>query len=298
MSYSLSDIRRLYDIHDILGLNYRKKTMVCPLPQHSHASNTASFSIYTARDGIQRFKCHGHCGLQGDVIDLAGYLWVRDYDGSGAKSIQDAVRALETRGSIYIPTSETKPTNIHPMKWAEYLPIGNAAKEYARSRGLNNETIEKFRLGQDLPYLTIPSFVDGRLMGIKKRNITSNGLRFISDDGSRQSLFNQDKIEYKDLIFLVKGEIPAMLMDQMGYSTCAPTGGEGGWDNSWNTFFSVARTVVIGDNDEVGIKFFGQRAIDLNAKLVFPPSHYKDLDEWILAKPEASIRAIERWAND
>ena len=42
----LRDLRRLYDIRDLLHLGSNKKLIVCPLPQHYHHHGTASFSIY------------------------------------------------------------------------------------------------------------------------------------------------------------------------------------------------------------------------------------------------------------
>lgn len=72
--FDWEDIRKAHDIHSVLGLNAFKKTIVCPLPMQSHASNTPSFSIFWKYGVHQQFKCHGNGGAHGDVIDLVGYM--------------------------------------------------------------------------------------------------------------------------------------------------------------------------------------------------------------------------------
>src|SRR5215216_3600957 len=69
--HTIRDMSRLFDIRDVLHLNGHKKQIVCPLPQHVHHNRTPSFSIFTTPSGKQRFKCHGNCRCEGDVIDLA-----------------------------------------------------------------------------------------------------------------------------------------------------------------------------------------------------------------------------------
>ncbi len=90
----IRDVRRIYDIHDVLGVSNRTRWMVCPLPGHVHNSNTASFSIYWDEEGVQRFKCHGNCGLMGDVVDLVGYLEVPGYDPRSINSVMQSVALL------------------------------------------------------------------------------------------------------------------------------------------------------------------------------------------------------------
>lgn len=301
MILDLEELRQLYDIHTVLGLTSRKKWLVCPLPQHSHSNHTPSFSIYRANDGVQRFKCHGNCGLQGDVIDLIGYLEVPGYNPTDGKKVQQAAMRLRGERDIVVPTPETiqKPVELHPMRWRKYLPIGKEARVYAHERGLSDKTIHHFKLGQDRKrWLTIPAFQEGKLMGVKKRNLTTNGPRYTNDGGSRQTLFNWDEVAWAvDQIFVVKAEIPAMLLWQMGYKVCAPTGGEEGWEDKWSIALAMADVVVIGDNDEVGVRAASRRAMDLGGTVKFPPKEFKDVDEWILARPDEAEQTLEQWSR-
>jgi hypothetical protein len=301
MAHGLDDLKRLYGIRELLGIPTRKKTIVCPLPMHSHKHNTPSFSIFMGRDGVEQWKCHGNCGMRGDVIDLAGFMWVPGYNPHDGKKIMQAATVLQTRGELTFPTPEIDRTpQLSATRHKAYLPIGKEAREYCYSRGLNDQTIGKFLLGQDRSYLTIPSFYEGRLMGIKKRAINEHAyLRYHGESGSKQSLFNSDRVAFgTGLVILTKGEIPVMILDQMGYKACAPTGGEGSWLQEWNTPLMTMDVLVIGDNDLAGKKYFTQRATTLGGIIKFPPERYKDLDEWILAEPGVSRQKLEEWANE
>jgi hypothetical protein len=63
-------------------------------------------------------------------------------------------------------------------------------------------------------------------------------------EGSRLGLFNYDKVYLSTgTVFVVKGEIPAMLLQQLGYAACAPTAGEGSYKGQvfrWNTQKKIA----------------------------------------------------------
>jgi hypothetical protein len=281
-----SDIEDAQKTHDIQSiLDTKKRSLVCPLPQHNHTSNTPSFSIFWEK-GIQHFKCHGNCNLVCDVIDLVGYLNIPDYNRASKGSVRKALAFIDRKYEVAIPIP-IKTEKLSGSEWFDLLPISPEAKEYAASRGLSPETIQKFNLGSKGNYLSMPCFEEGRLIGVKMRRITYGQPRFFNIKGSYQGLFNFDKVAYTtQTVFIVKGEIPCMLLDQLGYLACAPTGGEGGWDEHWRAALAFSHNVVIGDNDAPGRKLGEKRALILGADLVFPPPAYKDIDEALLAEPE------------
>jgi DNA primase len=290
----IGDIRRLYEIRDLLGISQRRRWIVCPLPHHPHKNYTPSFSIFYGNDGVQRFKCHGNCGAQGDVIDLAGYLWVPGYNPKSSPDLSKAIDMLGIRGNVSIPTFKDRVVSLGPKAHEKYIPIGDQAREYARGRGLTDETIEKFQLGQDRDYLTMPSFRDGRLRGIKKRSCVVTGLRFFTETGSKGDLFNVDAVKFTNgTAFVVKGEIPAMLLDQWGFKAVAPTGGEGNWDDQWRIDLGLSRITVIGDNDGPGRKLGIARATKFGARLEFPAPEFQDIDKYMLAKPKEARQWLE-----
>src|SRR5574338_1390133 len=144
----IENARRTHDIRDVLGT--QKKYIVCPLPLHIHRRNTPSFMIFF-RDGVQYFRCHGNCGLTGDVIDLVGYLRVPGYDRKDGKMVREAMAILENRfearlssrrnrprfgSSFFYPgsrPSSTSPNGVSPQKRC------TASAGRARAGALSNQ---------------------------------------------------------------------------------------------------------------------------------------------------------------
>ena len=299
MMLTADEVSRLYSerIFDLTGATPRKRKIVCPLPMHQHQNYTPSFSIFWV-DGRWRWRCHGNCNLQGDVIDLVGYISVPGYSPNEGDSLSKAINILTDNREIPEPVEPPKiqKTGLSPTDWKNY-PLGETVRIYAEERGLKEETLHKFRIGEHQgnrsTWMTIPTFEDGRLKGIKMRN-THNGLRYKALKGSRTGLFNHDAVKYStDKVFVVKGEIAAMILDQYGLLACAPSGGESMSVSQYKSILSLADVVVIGDNDydprvrENTRQLAKDRADELNARLFFPPNKYKDVDEWILDDPEA-----------
>lgn len=286
--------RRTHNIHDIIGTH--KKSLVCPLPMHIHVNNTPSFSIFWW-DGVQMFRCHGNCGLQGDVIDLVGFMRIPGYKAHNKADIRRALKLLDDRYErVALPPVRRE--RLAGDAWMDFLPPGPEVIEYAKARGLEPDTLQKFHVGQSGHWMTIPSFEEGRLIGIKLRNIEPDGLRFMALKGSHQALFNHDAVYLSaGTVLLVKGEIPCMLLDQLGFLACAPTGGEGGWKENWRVALALAKVIVVGDNDETGRVMAERRAAFLNAVIRYPPTCHKDWDEWYLADPEYCVKETRNWTN-
>lgn len=282
-----------HDMYTVLGLPSRKKVILCPLPTHIHKSNTPSFSIFWNK-GRQWWRCHGMCHQEGDIVDLIGYLRVPGYQKGNATYQRQALALLDERYEAQVVLPE-KEVGLSGSAWLDFLPPGPEVIEYARTRGLTPETLKRFNIGQSKNFMTMPCFEDHKLLGVKLRN-TREGMRFFQLKGSRQGLFNFDSVYLRrGTVFVVKGEIPCMLLDQLGFPACAPTGGEGGWSERWRTCLAFASKVVIGDNDDAGRMLGKARAGLLDAALVFPDEKYKDIDQWLLEEPEQALHALNHW---
>jgi len=294
----VEDIRRLYRIEDVLHLE-KGKMARCPFHEDSHPS----LSIYM-KDGIQKWRCHV-CNIQGDVIDLVGYQTIPGYNGRGHR--KQAAENLSWNSSIEVnPIVDIPKTpKLSDYAWSDFTPMTDNIREYCHSRGITDSLIDKYKLGscsrmlENKPQkegneylLSLPAFTCGSLMTIKLRNLKSNGKRFRywSVQGSRSSLFNHDEVYHTtDTVIICKGEIAAMVVEGFtGMLTCAPTNGEAGnLDYLVTNALEFSKNVVIGDNDEVGTRSAIQRGKILRAKVIFPPKEFKDVDEWLLARPSA-----------
>jgi hypothetical protein len=98
-----------------------------------------------------------------------------------------------------------------------------------------------------------------------------------------------------------------MLLSQFGMLACAPTGGEGSYYKHEELLYPLAfakKRIVIGDNDhdpEVREKMqlaARRRGEIFRAPVFFPPSPYCGVDDWLLAKPEEALPAIQHWLSD
>ena len=297
------EARRSYNMHDIL--NTDKKKMVCPLPMHVHQNNTPSFSIFTRPNGDQWFSCFGNCQAEGDVIDLVGYLRIPGYSPKDFKARKKAIGMLSDRFTVATEPFHKKreETKLTGHEWKEFVPYGSAVREYAESRGITEETLKHFSVGETNNWIAIPTFEDHRLICLKMRNMNRySSFRYMSLEGSRLGLFNFDEINMIDEpVLIAKGEITAMLMWQHGFHACAPTGGESSHQNIDHWFAALAFSpmkIVVGDNDKAGRKFGKKRAGMLYAELKFPPEQYKDWDDWLLAEPAQCIEETRRWISD
>lgn len=299
---TLREVRRLYSIYDVLGLDSHISKIVCPLPMHIHHMNSPSFHIFTNAHGVELFQCFGTCGKRGDVIDLIGYMNFPNYDQHNPQDITRAVALLGQKVTWREPKPIERPVVLLPDAWREYVPPGPRAVAYAHKRGLSDETIALYRLGQYENFLAIPYFEEGLLQGIKFRN-TGPGLRFMSAKGSKAGLFNYDTVAYKEapLLFL-KGEIPTMLLSMLGFKACGLTTGEGSYIERWVPVLSFSeRIVVVGDNDpdpdtrEKMQDKAKEHADLLHGILRFPPGRYKDIDEFYLAEPQVAIPMVQGW---
>jgi len=315
----IDEIIRTRSIRDVLvGVDTSRNWFVCPLPSHIHAHNTPSFSIYIGRNGYERFKCHGNCGADGDVIDLVGYMNIPGYDSRDGEMVRKAYEILsgDYKVNVQIPVVERK--IIETNAWMEYMPPSQEVLDYALSRGIYNDTALKFKLGQLANFMTIPCFEEGELFAIKMRNILDKvghlpewrQVRFSQRKYSRAGIFNLDKVSYSlEPVVIVKAEIPAMILDQYGFLACAPTWGEGACASAWRIddptksrmfdyrkyFLASPRVTVIADNDETGIAAAKMRARIVHGTVRYPPEKYKDVDAWIIDNPVEAIDTLTEW---
>jgi len=303
-SQLIEEARKTRDMYTLLGLASPKKWMVCPLPEHEHANYTPSFSIFW-KDGHQRFKCHGNCGATGDVVDLVGFLNIPNYQRRNPEHVRRALEYLEIHQPFAPPVKPPPSPKLLPWAWQQFTPPGVVARNYAHARGLTDATIEKFHLGEDDGYLTIPCFQDGLLWGIKKRHCTDagRGLRFYQVDGSRGGLFNHDAVvDQPEPVLIVNGEIAAMILDQAGFLACAHTGGEHADFSAYvEKLIFAEKIVIVADNDpapttaeKISKKAFSRAGL-LHADVRRPPAGVKDVDQWILASGQAAVEEIRSW---
>ena len=172
----IQQVAQATDIVDLVGryvtLKKRGKEFVglCPF----HEDNRPSLNVSPAK---QIFKCFA-CGAGGGV-----FQFLMKYD---KQSFPEAVRVLAERANIPLPQDLSQPqaaegpSRSDLLKVAEFAakffcqrlnsPAGKAALDYARKRGLSDESIRQFRLGYS------PDSWDSLLSAARKSRIADSRL--------------------------------------------------------------------------------------------------------------------------
>lgn len=281
-------------IERLTGLQPEKHKIACPF----HADSTPSLHIYD--DG--HWKCFG-CGKSGDVLDFVGlYYFGVGYDAaSHLLEVVDRLSGLGIRpmqpADRPIAKSDPKPSTTFDLAdvalWHDMMP--SQRRQYWYSRGFEDETIDAFRLGWDGKRYTIPVTYRGVCYAIKRRKSEiDDGLdgKYVMAKGSRVGLFNADILstpfDASLPLFVVEGEIEAMLLHQLGYQAVSSTGGASTWKEHWARFLAhIPHIVVIYDNDQPGQEGAGKvRASIRRAHIWHWPDGYNDGGEF-LPTPEA-----------
>ncbi|MFP4321973.1 MAG: DNA primase [Anaerolineales bacterium] len=150
----VDEIKGRLDIVDIVsGYTQIKKSGhsykgLCPF----HSERTPSFVVFP---GTQTWRCFGQCGVGGDVFGF--------YMRAEGLEFKEALRDLAQRAGVELKSQNQQASEDTQIRERLYhilelmqnayfktLP-GSPAEAYARQRGLNNETIEAFKLGYAPP---------------------------------------------------------------------------------------------------------------------------------------------------
>jgi len=134
---------------------------------------------------------------------------------------------------------------------------------YLLSRGINEESIETYKLGYGKPYpsskslprYTIPIFnQNDDLVTIKYRvdeEIDDSSEKYLSHPGSGLFLFNTSVLPDNDTIVFCGGQLDAILLSQHGIPSVAPPS-EGIFRKEWSGLFDGKKVYVLLDNDKAG----------------------------------------------
>jgi twinkle protein len=178
------------------------------------------------------FFCH-KCSEAGNIWKLKkfyGDLTVIEYSGQKKKF--------------------SRPTPDTDKKYQADLIQG---KDYLKGRGLKDETIKKFNIGQYKDFIAIPYYKNGELVNFKYRGISEKKFQRFKD--AESTLYNIDNIDPKKDVIVVEGELDAVSCDQMGESNVISVSiGAGGWNPDWLDFFEKCsgNFYIAFDNDEKG----------------------------------------------
>lgn len=227
-------------------------------------------------------------GESGDMLDL----WVKARGLSMSAAMAEAKQFLGIRDSMpERPTREFK----RPQKPRCHTPK-SAVKAWLNSRGLSDETIAAFKVGEQerdgKTYAVFPYLRDGELVNAKYRNpAEKKDMR--QEGGAEPCLFGWHLIDPKTRrVALCEGEIDAMTLHQAGIPALSVNAGAGNhqWlENDWNRLERFSELLIAFDSDEAGEK--GAREVmhrlgeERCKRLVFPA---KDANDYLMQGADGS----------
>lgn len=160
------DLAALAD--ELLGEHHgsgRSSTWACPNPEHPQTGRTPPVSIFTSRNGFERWHCHG-CGDGGTAIDLVMSTTgcdVRDAleDLAGRTGVDRSARTTSRRPVRRPPPRQEPPATIADPDGLEqfvddcarrlWTPSGRSVRRWlTEGRGLDPDVLERNRIGADV----------------------------------------------------------------------------------------------------------------------------------------------------
>lgn len=217
----------------------------CPFTDnHPNGDRHPSFGI-NAESGL--YHCFS-CGASGNLVQLAERLLLLNHTESVRlcypdMSIEEALRAM--RGADYVPQDGIRSIDADIGYWC------NQDRSYWYSRGLNDDTIGKWRLGYDpkAKRAVIPIYFGGELVGWTKRR-TEEWMqpKWQHSEGLIKSriLFGMDET-VGDSCILVEAPLSAIKLDQYGVKNAI---------SSFGCRLSDEQTVLIRSNYNKVLVFY------------------------------------------
>jgi len=297
------------NLHKV-GSTYRGR---CPF--RLHKDENPSFYVYPMSNS---FYCYG-CDIGGDI-----YTFVMEIENC---NFYTALRHIAERlGEQLFWSNEEK------IKWdkeknifkvltsiANYYRehLSDNGKTYLLNRGLSEETIEKYWLGETTKGKGLWDHL--RKLGYSKEAIYSTGIFnrkmecffkpgmitfpnfsrkqvvYISArdiENKKYILLPRSALEIKDLylgdaihrneVIICEGQIDTLTLRQHGYNSCGIYGSHL-WKDEWTKILGNKRVYLAFDNDEAGrkaVEFIGKK-LGPKTSVLLPPEKSKDWNDYI-----------------
>lgn len=267
-------------------LEENQYSCLCPF----HQDDTPSFGLNTISG---QWICRSGCG-SGNV-----FTFLEKHPDLSLSTKFDRIKFLANYVGIELDNDAfDKEGAIDDDLWKDYhqklLASSGTLKKLNESRGLNLETIKKFKLGLQNTKLTIPVFDENDVC----RNIRYYTFGKVkpqykminhTDDSEysygKMRLFNIDTLIEKKKVIIFEGEMDAMLAAQYGLPAMTVTSGAGSFRKEWAPkYFEKKQVYICYDIDPAGkagairvaqmLTGFAEwvRIIDLSSAIQEPPN--------------------------
>lgn len=212
--------------------------------------------VFTSENGSNAV---GHCPLHSDTkasfaIEVDKGLWKcfnPDCEGSKGGNFSQLYEKLTGNPweeDLEVPLVEVE--KFHAILLKDHTLM----KWLLEMRGINEETVKKFKLGFDGERIQIPIMHNGKCVNIRRHAVKKNAqvktLSYQAGYGGVR-LFPEENLQGSEIVFC-EGELDAILACQMGFNAITTTGGASSWKTSWNKLFEGKKVWVCYDVDPPG----------------------------------------------
>lgn len=270
-----------------------KTNLPCPFPERHKAGKDTlpSFRVFLDTGGTY---CHG-CGYKSTTpvnfwADVKGMPFEKALRRMYAKFVEPLV-----------PTQEYK----EPAK--KLLENRLMLEKVLKLRGLTEETVRKYRLGYDNRRLTIPVFNEhGWCVNLRRYDLfKTGGPKIVSyrEGFGKARLYPLESLQASQ-VFVVEGELDALIGCQSGLACITPSGGAKTWKEEWSKLFKGKDVLVVPDNDEPGMsgartRYESLRKEAASCAIIRLPvkGEGEDLTDWMM-KYGGDAKALRQMARD
>lgn len=218
----------------------------------------------------------------GDLLDL----WAATRSMGIGEALVEAKAYLGIRDEM---PARDRPAYKRPGKPACQTPK-SAVREWLHSRGITDDTIAAFKIGEQLrdgkAYAVFPYFRDGELVNVKYRNAAEKrDMR--QEGGAEPCLFGWHLIDPRARsVAITEGEIDAMTLHQAGIPALSVNAGAGNhqWiENDWERLERFSEILVCFDDDDAGQKGAREVLQRLGLERCKPVKFgAKDANQWLM----------------
>lgn len=204
----------------------------------------------------------------------------------------------DTMGGSYL-----KPSVEKVEKFCEDLKNTPHALDYLTiTRGINNQTIENFRLGydKDKDAISIPVYKRGELINIRYRFINPEGKqKYTQEKGCEVWIYNEDgidKAQEKGAVLVVEGEFDLMSVWQSGLkAVISPASGKDSYGVWIELLDTIPKVYIAYDNDKPGKQASKEMAERIGTDKCFEvsyPDNIKDANDYFKENSISEFRKL------
>ena len=110
---------------------------------------------------------------------------------------------------------------------------GKDKRDYWYRRGLNDSTIDRFKLGYFNEWFVLPIFLEGEFRNFQCRKDTPDKVIRPWYRGVGPLLYNADILKFVSSVFITEGPVDAIKLNQEGFTAVSHTSGATGWKQDW-----------------------------------------------------------------